>query len=541
MSGWNTLNTGTKTVAGMAAAVVALAIAYGGYQFYPSQGAPDTQQAGPAEPTPAPAVAEPSVDQSSDMAASPQEPAIVAEDAPTDTAAPDPVVEEVPAPKFDVVRVDAEGNALIAGRGEPLTEISLFLDGEEIDRAQVGAEGAFVSLRTIPQSTTPRILSLAMTRANGDVVESDETVVISPVANATVDLAAVDPVMDEPDVSPPSDQVALAEDAKVEGAEPTAPADDSAMAANTPSETAVELADQVVADLAPTAEDAQAEVAQQVEDIAEASPSTEPQTPAPTQTPAAEPAQSDIVAEVETTLAEGASLAPASDTVALNTPKPTAPDSDVSVEAPQQASPQAPAPDGTPAQPPATEDVATAPSVLLASDEGITVLQPGGDAPESLDAIALDSISYDPEGDVTLAGRSVGAGFVRVYLDNKPIKTERIEENGQWRTPLPQVDTGVYTLRVDEVNEEGTVISRVETPFKREEPAELAKLETANAPEQGIKLSLVTVQPGNTLWGIASKNYGDGVLFVRVFEANKDRIKDPDLIYPGQVFTVPDQ
>ncbi|MEE9427593.1 MAG: LysM peptidoglycan-binding domain-containing protein, partial [Paracoccaceae bacterium] len=181
----------------------------------------------------------------------------------------------------------------------------------------------------------------------------------------------------------------------------------------------------------------------------------------------------------------------------------------------------------------------TAPSVLLATEEGIEVLQSGGREPEVLKAISLDSISYDPKGEVAIAGRGVGTGFVRVYIDNAPIKTLQIESDGRWRTPLPEVDTGVYTLRVDEVDADGVVISRVETPFKREEPAILAELGAGAAPEDGINLSLVTVQPGNTLWGIASKTYGDGILYVRVFDANKDRIRNPDLIYPGQVFTIP--
>ena len=51
----------------------------------------------------------------------------------------------------------------------------------------------------------------------------------------------------------------------------------------------------------------------------------------------------------------------------------------------------------------------------------------------------------------------------------------------------------------------------------------------------------VTVQPGFTLWAIARENYGDGVQYVQVFEANRDRIRDPDLIYPGQIFEVPGQ
>jgi nucleoid-associated protein YgaU len=50
----------------------------------------------------------------------------------------------------------------------------------------------------------------------------------------------------------------------------------------------------------------------------------------------------------------------------------------------------------------------------------------------------------------------------------------------------------------------------------------------------------VTVQPGFTLWQIASERLGAGPRYVQVFEANKDQIRDPDLIYPGQVFTIPE-
>ncbi|QLQ19118.1 MAG: LysM peptidoglycan-binding domain-containing protein [Exiguobacterium profundum] len=49
----------------------------------------------------------------------------------------------------------------------------------------------------------------------------------------------------------------------------------------------------------------------------------------------------------------------------------------------------------------------------------------------------------------------------------------------------------------------------------------------------------ITVQPGQSLWKIARQNYGEGILYVQLFDANKAQIKDPDLIYPGQVFTIP--
>ncbi|WP_371226988.1 LysM peptidoglycan-binding domain-containing protein [Roseovarius sp. 2305UL8-3] len=183
-------------------------------------------------------------------------------------------------------------------------------------------------------------------------------------------------------------------------------------------------------------------------------------------------------------------------------------------------------------------DANTAQAVLLADEAGVEVLQPAISAdqpPEVMSSVALDAISYSPAGEVQLAGRGQGDGFVRVYLDNAPITTLPIEDDGNWRTDLPAVDTGVYTLRIDEVDGEGNVTSRVETPFKREDEAVIAESST---PE--TRITAVTVQPGSTLWAISRERYGDGVLYVRVFEANRDRIRDPDLIYPGQVFTLPE-
>lgn len=175
-------------------------------------------------------------------------------------------------------------------------------------------------------------------------------------------------------------------------------------------------------------------------------------------------------------------------------------------------------------------------AVLLSDEGGVKVIQPAisTDAPpEVMSVVALDAISYDEAGEVALSGRAPGDGFVRVYIDNSPVTTARISPDGSWRTGLPQVDTGVYTLRVDQVDESGEVVSRVETPFRREDRTVLADRAT------GRRVEAITVQPGHTLWAISRDRYGEGVLYVRIYEANRDRIRDPDLIYPGQVFTVP--
>jgi LysM repeat protein len=190
-----------------------------------------------------------------------------------------------------------------------------------------------------------------------------------------------------------------------------------------------------------------------------------------------------------------------------------------------------------------TEPVAEAPVVLLADSTGLRVLQSPGAQPDRAD-IALDTITYDAAGEVTLGGRGKKSALVQVYLDNKPIRTTQITEGGDWSAELSDVASGVYTLRVDQMDEAGKVTSRIETPFKREAAQVLADAAALSSPDTGkmpeTRISVVTVQPGNTLWALARDTYGEGPLYVRVFEANRDRIRDPDLIYPGQVFTLPE-
>lgn len=190
-----------------------------------------------------------------------------------------------------------------------------------------------------------------------------------------------------------------------------------------------------------------------------------------------------------------------------------------------------------------TSDAELSPTILSVTDEGVDVVQaPVADtAPEVMSTVALDAITYDPEGEVVLQGRALGEGFVQVYVNNAPVSRLEVEPDGSWRGDLPDVDTGVYTLRIDEVDTAGEVISRIETPFLREDPETVAEALAEEVADPNFSVATRTVQPGATLWAIAEERYGAGVLYVTVFEANRDRIRDPDLIYPGQVFVLPDE
>ncbi len=66
-------------------------------------------------------------------------------------------------------------------------------------------------------------------------------------------------------------------------------------------------------------------------------------------------------------------------------------------------------------------------------------------------------------------------------------------------------------------------------PFQRAKPGDMMPAAGDN----------IVVQPGNSLWRLARRTYGEGLRYTVIYEANKDQIRDPNLIYPGQVFVVP--
>ncbi|NOD77386.1 MULTISPECIES: LysM peptidoglycan-binding domain-containing protein [unclassified Ruegeria] len=182
-------------------------------------------------------------------------------------------------------------------------------------------------------------------------------------------------------------------------------------------------------------------------------------------------------------------------------------------------------------------------AVLRSGEEGVELVQPPVVRDTPPEQVALDTIGYSETGDVQLTGRVQDGTAIRLYLNNRLVADLAPEQDGSWRSDLEGIDPGVYTLRVDAVNTDGTVLSRVETPFKRE-PLDVLQAATgtaqADTPQATPAIRSVTVQQGDTLWAISRDRFGDGVLYVRLFEANRDLIRDPDLIYPGQIFTIPE-
>ena len=458
---------------------------------------PSAQDAGSA---PDPAVAE----------AAPEETAKESQSAEAGTDTPaEPLSNSLSAPKFDVVRIEDDGSALIAGQAQGRGHVVLSVDGVELPeaRADLTGNGQFVIFAFLPATADQQSLKLHLYAQDGSgPVVSVQTIFVAP---------------------------------------------------------------------AP------------VEEAVAASESVAPESEAPAETEATDETNDATETDIEIE---------------------TAPTQTASTEAPADAAPA---------------------TVILADEDGVRVLQDG--TPSAANpAVTIDTISYSSNGDVILGGRGQAGNFVRIYLDNQSIATSKISANGYWSLELSDIEPGIYTLRVDELNATGDVVSRAETPFKREAAEELAELmapetepeepsvevpsqnvaeaqsaqadapssdapETAaetvadtgsdTAPDTSVTQVEVTVQaevaelnpqdeqssdgetvateaqpadtasvlrtpsqtfrvrtvqPGSTLWAIAKESYGAGIEYFKVFEANKERIRDPDLIYPGQVFEIPD-
>ena len=142
--------------------------------------------------------------------------------------------------------------------------------------------------------------------------------------------------------------------------------------------------------------------------------------------------------------------------------------------------------------------------------------------------LALDVIQYDGAGKVQLIGRAEAGARVDAFLDDKAAGESTSGADSVWTMTLRQaVPEGRYRLRIDATDAKGQKLGQIVLTFNRVAP-----------PEGAVA---VDIQRGNNLWRIAQHSYGNGLRYTEIFQANRTQIHDPNLIYPGQVFAVPNQ
>jgi len=155
------------------------------------------------------------------------------------------------------------------------------------------------------------------------------------------------------------------------------------------------------------------------------------------------------------------------------------------------------------------------------------VLQ-GPDADPNLGKLKVIAVDYDAAGKFAVSGEADAGSTVILYLDDKPVGQALANDTGQWTLePTVRMTPGDHKLRADQVGARNTILARVEMPF------------TLDPAQANLGPNDVTIIKGNSLWRIARRVYGEGVMYTVIYDANRELIKDPNLIYPGQVFSLP--
>ncbi|MFC5067884.1 LysM peptidoglycan-binding domain-containing protein [Flaviflagellibacter deserti] len=164
-------------------------------------------------------------------------------------------------------------------------------------------------------------------------------------------------------------------------------------------------------------------------------------------------------------------------------------------------------------------------------------------------------------GKLFVQGTGPEGARAQIYLNDSPLAEATVGDDGKWSLKIEKgVAAGNYKVRVDQLGESGKVVARAEVPFAAlkamppadaPKPSELASSSTnpADAPSTTgavqsanpivTKLDTLEVQRGDNLWRISRKIYGAGVRYSTIYEANADQIRDPNRIYPGQIFVMP--
>jgi nucleoid-associated protein YgaU len=471
----------------------------------------------------------------------PQAAAPAAEDAvplPTETTTTDKQGRLV-APGFDLLRVEPDGSVVIAGKaaGDATVEI---MQGETVlGTGTAGPEGDFVIVLDDPLA--PGDYQLSLRSMSGDVLAvSPETAIVSVPETPDGQVLAM--------VEAPG---APAELITVPEAPAAAPSEEPEVAGEAPAET-VEQPGAAVAEGEAAVSDEQ--VASQAEE-----PAAQEAAEAPTGETAAD--EQMAASTEDETAKEDAATAPAA-----------------RAEPESEASAQTDVAAAAPEQP---------------ADAGA---QPAAEGSVVVEAVEI-------EGDtVFVAGQANPGRTVRVYANDILLGDARASAAGRFlvetRRELP---VGPYMIRADLLDADGTVVARAAVPFDREpgeaiaavaptapaqtaqpaqEPAagapqlEAAEQSQASAPQGGEAATAdtqdagepeaetdiaaapaadatapalqrvdgsVIIRRGDSLWRISRRVYGRGIRYSTIYLANQQQIRNPDMIWPGQVFSVPQE
>lgn len=505
--------------------------------------------------------------------------------------APPPPASTDPSPAFDVARIAEDGEAVVAGRAVPGSAVELLVDGKVHDRTTADASGAFVF---VPKPLPPGNydVTLRATAPDGKVLTSKSAVAVA--LRAKEPSVAALPAPKAPAASSPAEQKAPAVAAVTPQAPVAAPPASAPQASKPESKPELKVAELRIEDIeseaggklfvsgraAPGARvrlymndgfiamaTASAEgrvsfsiqsgvrpgdyrirldqmstgdgVASRVEKPFRA-PAMVAAAPAPVAAPSAPAPAPSVVAAAQPAPAPAASVASPSQPSAPSGGKPSGP-SALSSQPPAAqspaAAPAAPAPRDVaalPAQQAAPAPAAQSPAAPVASGPS--------SKPQAAEPVSAATPPVSPA--PAPAPKEVATALVQapVLRSAKPsapppsaAPETRAAQDRPAGQPSAQSPTASQPARSPATSEPGSAPKPVDNASPRIAGRTTDRSDAVVIPSIDTRLII----RGDNLWRISEATYGLGRRYTVIFGANRDKIRNPHLIYPGQIFVLP--
>ena len=174
--------------------------------------------------------------------------------------------------------------------------------------------------------------------------------------------------------------------------------------------------------------------------------------------------------------------------------------------------------------------------------------KPAQDLPIAIEAVEIEGQS------VFVAGKAKGGNRVIVHANDTLLGASPISPDGRFLVQSKQpLSVGDYIIRADLLDNANRVLATARVPFRREAGENISAVASdtegqtaaspdvhgeAAAPLQKVEGSVI-IRRGDNLWTISKRTYGKGTRYTTIYLANRDQIRNPDLIWPGQVFNMP--
>ncbi len=205
--------------------------------------------------------------------------------------------------------------------------------------------------------------------------------------------------------------------------------------------------------------------------------------------------------------------------------------------------------------------LATAQAEANAAAAALAVPPRAPDTDESLPA--FDIARIERTGDAVIAGTATPGAIVELLRNGEPHDRTVADKSGQFVMVPPRLPAGDYELNVPETvgknrSAPDQVFGSAQARQSSQPPSQMAKrqdmavsqpprlaaatpLSDGGSPSTLVlpRTATTVVSRGDSLWRISRNTYGAGIRYAVVYKANQNQIRNPDRIYPGQVFVLP--